>query len=52
MELAWIALGFAAGVVADAIADNIAWRSPKLNHHPGLYLRVGGKWYRVIRWWG
>jgi hypothetical protein len=27
-------------------------RSPKLNRHPGLYLRLWGKWYRVVKWGG
>lgn len=28
----------------------LAYRSPKLNAYPGLYLRVFGKWYRIVKW--
>lgn len=27
----------------------IVYRSPKLNRHPGVYLCVWGKWYRIIK---
>lgn len=27
----------------------LAYRTPKLFHHAGIYLQVWGKWYRVFR---
>ena len=26
----------------------LVYRDPRLNHHPGWYLRLWGKWYRII----
>lgn len=27
----------------------LTYRSPLLNRHPGLYLRLWGRWYRIWR---
>jgi hypothetical protein len=44
-DLLWLALGYALGA---RFGENVCWRSAKLNRHPGLYIRVDGKWYRVL----
>jgi len=28
----------------------LTFRSPKLNAYAGIYMRVFGKWYRVVKW--
>lgn len=46
---AWVVAPYVALILAARVIGRLCWRSRKLNRHPGLYLKLWGKWYRVIK---